>query len=89
MFGRTDEQDMNAPQTDGMDEKFARMALRIFVGPRDMEWHNTANQLLDSGPDYGFPHHADGDTHPPQDIFEVAGRILGYCAGVVEWKPEV
>ena len=79
---------MNAPKTDGMDETYARMALRIFVGPRDMEWHNTANELLDSGPDYGWGKDANGNRTQGQDIFEVAGRILGYCAGIVEWKPE-
>lgn len=70
-----------------MDETYAKMALRIFVGPRDMEWHNTANELLDSGPNYGWDHDEEGYKEEPRDIFEVAGRILGYCAGVVNWKP--
>lgn len=78
---------MNAPKTDGRTEVYAKMALRIFVGPRDMEWHNTANELLDSGPDYGWETE-NGRHKEPRDIFEVAGRILGYCAGLVEWKPE-
>lgn len=79
---------MKAPKTDEMDETYARMALRIFIGPRDLEWHNTANELLDSGPDYGWECDANGNHKEPQDIFAVAGRILGYCAGLVEWKPE-
>lgn len=79
---------MNAPKTDGMDETYAKMALRIFVGPRDMEWHNTANELLDSGPDYGWEKDENGHHKQPMDIFELAGRILGYCAGLVEWTPE-
>lgn len=78
---------MNAPTTDGMDETYAKMALRIFVGPRDMEWHNTANELLDSGPDYGWERDENGHHKQPRDIFELAGRILGYCAGLVEWTP--
>lgn len=79
---------MNAPNTTPLDETYARMALRIFVGPRDMEWHNTANQLLDEGPDYGWDHDEAGEVKEAQDVFEVAGRILGYCAGLVEWTPE-
>lgn len=80
---------MTAPATDGMDETYARMALRIFIGPRDMEWHNTANELLDSGPDYGFEldESGGGRLKEPRDVFEVAGRILGYCSGLVQWTP--
>lgn len=73
---------------DKMDETYAKMALRVCVGPRNMEWHNIANQLLDSGPDYGFPRDENGHHKDAQDIYEVAGRILGYCAGLVPWTPE-
>jgi hypothetical protein len=79
---------MKTPQTDGMDEIYARMALRILDGPRDMEWHNIATQLLDSGPDYGFPRDASGNRTPAKDVFQIAGLILGYCAGLFEWTPE-
>ena len=71
----------------GLDETYAKMALRILVGPRDLDWHNTATELLDSAPSYGFPHE-DGEMQNPRDVFEVAGRILGYCCGIVEWNPE-
>lgn len=79
---------MSAPELIKLDERYARMALRILVGPRDMAWHNTANQLFDEGPDYGWESDSFGQQKTPRDIFEVAGRILGYRAGLVEWNPE-
>lgn len=77
---------LTPPKLEGSDETYARMALRIFIGPRDLEWHNTAVRLLDHGPDYGWE--MENGHQKPADIYEVAGRILGYCAGLVEWKPE-
>lgn len=79
---------MKAPDTDKLDETYARMALRILHGPRDEDWLAVAGQLLDSGPDYGFPKDEKGENRDPIDVFEVAGLILGYCAGIVEWTPE-
>jgi len=73
---------------DGMDETYARMALRIFIGPRDMEWHNEANQLLDHAPDYAWPRDEEGNHVGTADVYEVAGRIIAYCAGLIDWKPE-
>lgn len=79
---------MKPPITDGMDENYARQALFILTAPRDIDWHNAAYRLLDSGPDYGFPRDENGERVEPKDVFQVAGLILGYCAGIVEWKPE-
>lgn len=70
-----------------MDETYARLALRVLTEPRDMDWHQLASQLLDEGPDYGYEKGSDGNIEP-KDVFEIAGRILGYCAGLVEWTPE-
>ena len=79
---------MTPPKTDRLDETYAKMALEILTAPRDLDWHNTATQLLDSGPDYGFAVDESGKQVEPNDVFAVAGRILGYCAGLVEWEPE-
>ncbi len=75
---------MTPPKTDGLDETYAKAALRIFVGPRDMEWHNVAFMLLDEAPDYGRRPEGEGED---TDVFEIAGRILGYCAGLIDWNP--
>lgn len=79
---------MTPPKTDPLDETYAKMALRIFIGPRDMEWHNVAHQLFDDAPAYGYVTDAEGSYIPPADVFELAGRMLGYYAGLVPWKPE-
>ena len=79
---------LNPPKTDALDEKYAKNALRILVGPRDADWHDAASKLLDQGPDFGWEKGPDGYNKDPQDVFEVAGRILGYYCGLIEWKPE-
>jgi|GEM_PF-2666328 len=78
---------MTPPKTDGMDKNYAMIALRVLTGPRNEEWHNQSMRLLDHAPDYGFPRGEDGDATDPRDVFQVAGLILGYCAGIVEWTP--
>lgn len=78
---------MTPPETDGLDETYAKLALRVLTEPRDMDWHQLASQLLDEGPDYGYEKGPDGNINP-KDVFEFAGRILGYCAGLVQWTPE-
>lgn len=79
---------MKAPITDGLDETYARMALRILTGPKDYDWHRTAIDLLDSAPCYGLPRDESGEAKDADDVYQVAGLILGYCAGLVEWTPE-
>lgn len=75
---------MTSPDLDGLDETYAKLALRILIRPRDMEWHNDCLTMLDEGPDYARP--PDGSAI---DATQMAGRCLGYCCGLVEWTPDI
>ena len=63
-----------------------KLALRIFVGPRDHEWHEAACQLLNHAPDYAYEYDDDGDMINPIDVFEVAGRMLAYYSGLIKFE---
>jgi len=75
---------MNAPKLSGLDEAYAKQAFRVLVRPRDMEWLRSAELLLDEAPDYAYEKKRNGERKAPKDVFELAGRILGYCAGLVD-----
>lgn len=75
------------PKITKLDETYAKLAFRVLTEPRDMDWHQLASQLMDEAPDYGYEKGSDENINP-KDVFEIAGRILGYCAGIVQWTPE-
>lgn len=71
-----------------LDETYLKLAFRVLTEPRDMDWHQLASQLMDEAPNYGYEKGPDGENINPKDVFEIAGRILGYGAGMVRWTPE-
>lgn len=72
----------------GLDKTYAKLALEVLTEPRDIDWHQKASQLMDEAPDYAYKKDESGQNMLPSDVYELAGRILGYCAGLVEWRPE-